>query len=218
MTTTMKKGKQRLLLQMKLQTNKQLTILTMPLTKWSPKRGIAPCQGLSHRAQRCFVRKDRRIKLGSLLARQEENLTVDNLVLRAALGERVLVDGKIRFLREKGNLLPTRDSGSGAKMKMNPNQSFVQRAIQHRDRGRIWNGGRGGRQGGQSQCKAFGHDTAKCKYKRPEEEQQAWKEVGKGKRVMRIAHNSTIYIPSSSTTPYCILGDIKADTETDEAA
>ncbi|KAL6997635.1 hypothetical protein U1Q18_007762, partial [Sarracenia purpurea var. burkii] len=41
----------------------------------------------------------------------EENLSVDNLVLRAAFGERALVDEKIRFLREKGSLLPTRDGG-----------------------------------------------------------------------------------------------------------
>ncbi|KAL6962530.1 hypothetical protein U1Q18_037489 [Sarracenia purpurea var. burkii] len=35
-------------------------------------------------------------------------------------------------------------------MKTNPNQSCVPRAVQHRDGGRSWNGGRGGRLGAEA--------------------------------------------------------------------
>ncbi|KAL6976635.1 hypothetical protein U1Q18_025422, partial [Sarracenia purpurea var. burkii] len=118
---------------------------------------------------------------------QEENLTVDNLVLRAALGERALVDEKIRFLREKGNPLPTWEGVSGAKMKTILNQAFP-RAVQHRNGGRYWNGGREGRPGGRGN--RFGAASGKCKNHQREADHE-WTLVGEGKR-------SQSDIPSSS--------------------
>ncbi|KAL6956147.1 hypothetical protein U1Q18_043327 [Sarracenia purpurea var. burkii] len=118
----------------------------------------------------------------------EENLSVDNLVLRAAMGERALVDEKIRFLREKGSLLPTRDGGYHDK-------SMAEQTIQRPEIVRAYRA-QAVIDKGKAKCQDFGHDTKRCKHLPKPLENSDWVTVGKGKGAPFVTDGNAT--PSSS--------------------